>query len=376
MFRRRLLLVCGLLLLAGAPAGAALGPAPVPDAATYIVVNPGTGEVLADSDPDRPLAMASTTKIMTALVVLEDADLDDVYTVPPEAAIGGSTAGLQVGESLSVRHLLAGLLVGSGNDASITLAVGLSGSVDAFVETMNARARDLGLSSTSFANPHGLDDPGQHSTARELVIVSRAAMRHELFRQLVAARRATIPGPGGSGTRELTSNNLLLDRYAEADGIKTGMTDMAGYTLVAHARRPALGVRLYVSMIGASSTEGRAADAEALLRWGFSQYARPMLVEPGAVVGRAPVQYRPGVSVSYRVDRGIRPPIRLGVAVTEEIVAPAELEAPVVEGDMLGTLTIRQGGRVLARRDLIAAESVAAPDVLDRVGAGLRALLP
>lgn len=376
MIRRWLLFLCGLMLLAGAPVAAGQDAAPAPEAAAWILVNPATGEVLASDDADEPLAMASTTKIMTALVVLENADLDDRYTVPEEALIGGSTASLQAGEVLSVRALLTGLMVASGNDAAATLAVGLSGSVDAFVERMNARAAELGLESTSFENPHGLDGPGHRSTVRELVTLSQAAMRFELFREIVAQRRATIPGPGGAGERAFESNNLLLDLLPEADGIKTGMTNQAGYSLVGHARRPSLGVELYVAMIGASSSEGRAADAAALLRWGFAQYARPMLVAPGAVVGRAPVQYRPGVSVTYRVERGIRPPIRLGVPLTEEIVAPAEVAAPIREGQVLGTLTLRQGERVLGRRDLVAAGSVDEASVLDRIGAGLRALLP
>ena len=376
MIRRWLLFACGLLLLAGvAPAGAQTAP-PQPEAASYILVEPRSGTVLTAEDPDRPLPMASITKVMTALVVLERADLDDRYTVPPEALVGGSTADLEAGEQLAVRDLLTGLLVASGNDAAITLAVGLAGSVDAFVELMNARAAELGLAATHFQNPTGLDAPGHLSTAREIVALSRVAMADPLFRELVGARRAAIPGPGGEGLRDLESNNLLLDAYPEADGIKTGMTDRAGYTLAAHAVRPALGIELYLALIGGSSTEGRARDGEALLRWGFAQYARPTLLAPGAVVGRAEVGYRPGVSVSYRVDRGIRPPIRLGLPVTEEIVAPSQVEAPVREGQVLGSLTVRQGGRVLATRRLVAAESVAAPGLLDRIGAGLGALLP
>lgn len=376
MLRRIAFLLCGLALLVGAQGATATTPAPSPDAAAFVVVNAGTGETLASAHPDREMAMASTTKIMTALVVLEQADLDARYTVPADAVVGGSTAGLQPGETLTVRDLLTGLLVSSGNDASITLAEGLAGSQDAFVSMMNARAREIGLRQTSFRNPHGLDEPGHHTSVRDLVRLSEVAMRDPLFRQIVSQRRATIAGVNGVGTRTLESENLLLDAYSEADGIKTGMTDDAGYSIVAHAKRPALGVSLYVAMIGSPSSEARAADAEALLRWGFAQYARPMLLPPGSVVGSAPVQYRPGVSVPYRVDRGIRVPIRLGEAVTEEIAAPREVEGPVAEGDVLGALTLRQGDRVLARRDLVAAASVGDAGVLDRIGAGVRALIP
>ncbi len=376
MLRRFAFLLCCLALLVGAQAATATTPAPSPDAAAFVLVNAATGETLAGRQPDRELAMASTTKIMTALIVLDRADLDARYRVPADAVVGGSTAGLQAGETLTVRDLLTGLLVSSGNDASITLAEGLAGSQDAFVAMMNARARDLGLSHTAYRNPHGLDEPGHHTSVRDLVRLSQVAMRDPLFRQIVADRRATIPGVNGVGTRTLESENLLLDAYPEADGIKTGMTDDAGYSLVAHARRPGLGMSLYLAMIGSPSSEVRASDAEALLRWGFAQYARPTIVPPGAVVGSAPVQYRPGVSVPYRVDRGIRVPIRLGEDVTEEIAAPREVEGPVEEGDVLGTLTLRQGERVLARRDLVAAASAGDAGVMDRIGAGFRALIP
>jgi serine-type D-Ala-D-Ala carboxypeptidase (penicillin-binding protein 5/6) len=376
VIRRWLPLLCAIALLAGAQGASGSTAFPVPEAVSFIVVNPDTGEMLAAADPDQPLAMASITKVMTALVVIENAGLDDRYTVPPEAILGGSSGGLEAGEELSVRHLLTALMVSSGNDASVTLAKGLSGSEEAFVELMNDKARELGLDQTSFRNPHGLDEPGHFSTVREIVELSQVAMRDRLFRELVASRRATIPGPGGVGERVFESNNLLLDAFPEADGIKTGMTSQAGYTLAAHARRPSLGVQLYVVLIGASSSEGRARDAEALLRWGFSQYARPTLVAPGTVVGRVPVQYRPGASVPYRVERAVRPPIRLGEPLTEEIVAPREIDGPVDAGDILGSLTIRQGDRVVARRDLVAAESSAAPGIVDRINAGMRALIP
>lgn len=369
-------LLCGLALLVGAPGAGAVGQVPDVDAASYILVNPATGETLAASSSERPLAMASTTKIMTAVVALEQADLDDRMTVPPEAVVGGSTAYLQPGESLTVRDLLTGLMVASGNDAAVTLAIGISGSQDAFVALMNEKARELGLTQTSFANPHGLDEPGHHTSVRDLVTLAQVAMRDQVFREIVSHHTATIPGPGGVGTRTLVSQNTLLERYAEADGVKTGMTDDAGYSIVAHARRPALGVQLYAAIIGSPSAEARAEDAEELLRWGFAQYARPTLLAPGDVVGRVAVQYRSGVSVPYRVERGVRPAIRLGEPVTEEIVAPAEVAGPVREGDVVGTITVRQNDDVLVRRDLVAAGSADSAGVLDRVGSGLRALIP
>ena len=362
---RRLAVLAALLALLGPPAARAAAPAPA--AAAYIVVNPATGEVLAERAPDRELPMASTTKIMTALVVLERARLDDVMTVPPEAAaIGGSTGSLRAG----------GRLVPSGNDAAITLAAGVAGSQAAFVDLMNARAAELGLTATRFANPHGLDAPGHRSSARDLVRLARAAMRYPFFREVVAMRTASIPGPGGRGARVYETRNGLLALDPEADGVKSGMTDRAGYALVARSRRAGLGVRLYVALIGSPSEEARARDADALLRWGFAQYARPVLIPPGSVYGAAEVEQRPGVRVDYAASGPLRAPIRLGRPVTETIVAPSQVRAPVRRGQALGEVVLRQGGRVLGRRELRATSTVSEASIWDRVRSGFASLLP
>lgn len=354
-----------------------VGTPPTIDAAAYIVVDPATGETLAQRAPDRELPMASTTKIMTALVVLGALDPDERLTVPPEAlAVGESSARLMAGETLSVRDLLTGMLVASGNDAAITLAIGVAGSEEAFVELMNQRADDLGLENTRFANPHGLDAPGHHSSVRDLVTLSREAMRDPLFRSIVARRTATIPGPGGAGERRYVSENALLDLDPEADGVKTGMTDDAGYALVAHARRERLGTDLYAAIIGSPSSERRAIDAGRILDYGFRQYARATLVRADEVVGRAPVQGRPGTEVPYRAARALTSAIRLDEPVVETIVAASELRAPVSAGDVVGTITLRQGERVLGRRDLLAVSGASEPSLLDRVRAGVGALLP
>ena len=169
---------------------------PTVDAAAYILVNPATGETLAQRAPDRKLPMASTTKIMTALVALDRAGLDDRLTVPPAAeAIGGSTGFLRAGETLTVRDLLTALLVPSGNDAAITLAQGVAGSQAAFVSLMNERAARIGLTATRYANPHGLDAPGHHSTVRDMVRLGIVAMRDPVLRGHRRRAHGAHPGP-------------------------------------------------------------------------------------------------------------------------------------------------------------------------------------
>lgn len=371
---RRLAVVAALALLVAAwPARAA---APTVDADAYVVVDPATGEVLAQRAPDRGLPMASTTKIMTALVVLESAGLDDVYTVPAEAAVGGSSGRLVAGEQLSVRDLLTALLVASGNDAAITLAEGVAGSQEAFVGRMNRRARELGLTATHYANPHGLDAAGHRSSVRDLVTLARVAMRNPVFRETVSHRRASIPGPGGVGTRDYVSENLLLDIDPDVDGVKTGMTDGAGYALVAHARRRPESPELYAALIGAPSASARAREGQQLLDYGRSQYATATLIPEGAVFGSVPVDDRPGTSVPYRAASPLVAPLRLGEPVTETVTAPPEIDAPVAEGQVVGSVTLRQGERVLGRRDLVAAESAGEPSVWDRVRAGVEELVP
>jgi serine-type D-Ala-D-Ala carboxypeptidase (penicillin-binding protein 5/6) len=370
---RRLAVLAVLALLLLAPAGGAV---PAVDAVSYLLVNPASGEVLAERSPDRPLPMASTTKMMTAIVVRERTDPDDLITVPPSAIVGEASGELVAGERLRVRDLLTALLVASGNDAAITLADGVAGSQAAFVELMNERARELGLTQTRFANPHGLDAPGHRSSVRDLVALARAAMRDPVLREIFSARRAAIPGPGGAERREYESRNELLDIHPDADGVKTGMTAGAGYALVGHAARPALGVQLYAALIGAPSSAARARDAARLLDWGFAQYARATLLPDGAVIGRAPVQRRPGRSVPYRARAGLAGPIRLGQPVTARVVAPTGLRAPVEEGQVVGRIALVQGGRVIGRRDLVAAEGAGEPSLWDRVRAGMRALVP
>ncbi len=375
---RVLAALAALLLMTGTAVAAPTAPAPVPEARSYLLLNPETGEVLAQKAPDARLPMASTTKIMTALLTLERASLDDVVTVPAAATqVGGSSARLVAGERLSIRDLLVALLVPSGNDAAVTLAQAIGGSQDAFVAMMNRRAAALGLTDTHYATPDGLDAPGQFSSVRDLIALARVAMRLPDFRDTVSHRRATIPpAPGADAPRSLESENDLLDLDPDADGVKTGHTNGAGYALVAHARREGLGVQLYLAMIGEPSESQRAVDAKRLLDWGFAQYARPTLIPAGRVLARARVRDRPGVSLSLRPSGPLVAPVRLGRSLRATVVAPPEVNGPVAAGAVLGRVVVREGARVVGRRPLVAATSVAGPSVAERIRAGWDRLIP
>jgi serine-type D-Ala-D-Ala carboxypeptidase (penicillin-binding protein 5/6) len=184
-----------------------------------------------------------------------------------------------------------------------------------------------------------------------------------------------IPGPNGVGTRVLVSKNDLLAIDADADGVKTGNTDGAGYALVAHATRPRLGVELYAAVIGSPSEQRRAIDAKRLLDWGFAQYARPVLVPAAQVLGRVAVRDRPGVTLDLRTSVAVRAPMRLGQRLSVSIEAPPEVIAPVTAGAVLGRVVVRQGGREIGSQDLVAARSIGAASTFERIRYGVGSLL-
>lgn len=185
-----------------------------------------TGQVLAEANARQGRPMASTTKIMTALLVLERANMADPVVVSPAALVGGSTMGLAAGEVATVEDLLWGLLLNSGNDAAMALAEHVAGSEASFVALMNRRAAELGMTTTRFANPHGLDAPDHYSSAYDLWLVTQQALQYPLFRQIVATPAYTTAG------RQLVNQNELLGSYPGADGVKTGTTLAAGQNLV------------------------------------------------------------------------------------------------------------------------------------------------
>ncbi|MDH3226133.1 MAG: D-alanyl-D-alanine carboxypeptidase [Thermoleophilia bacterium] len=361
--------------LVATPAAHAVAAPPEVTASSYVLVDPRTGDELAARSPSARSAMASTTKIMTALLALERAKLDDIVTVPASATIGGTTAGLGAGEQLTVGDLLTALMVGSGNDSALALAEFVSGSEDAFVEAMNARASELGLRGTRFANPHGLDEGGHYSTARDLVTLAREAMKNEVLAGLVDDRRASIPGRDGSGTRNLVSKNDLLDLDPSADGVKTGFTNQAGHAIVARSTRRGVG-SLYLALLGSSGERRRAADSKRLLDWGFRQFSFGTLLTGGRALASVQVLGTGGERVELVAKRPVTAPLRVGTPVTRRIIAPASVKAPVARGQEIGTIEVLQGERVIGKRLLVAARAVDSPSRWERLRAGLSQLSP
>lgn len=354
------LLAAGTIAAAAFAAGAAAAP-PSVSATAYILVNPQSEEILVERAADRRLPMASTTKIMTAIVTLERTKLTDTVVVPRTAAsAGGSSSGLVPGERLSVRTLLTGLMIASGNDASIALADHVGrGSEARFVRYMNAEARDMRLTNTRFANPHGLDQEGHYSTARDVVKLARAAFRNPVIRQTSSLRSVVIDGITFESTDDLAAS------LPELIGGKTGHTLLAGWSEVAAAQ--GRGVAVYAAVLGADSRESRDADLEALLRWGLAEYVPIAAVSAERVYAEAETAYgKP--SVQLVAPRTIVRAARLDRSLVERVVAPTRVSLPVRKGQRLGEVKVFDGSRLVASSALVAASEVAAPGFFGRLG--------
>lgn len=323
------------------------------------------GRELWARDPEARRAMASTTKIMTAVVVLENARLDDPVTVGSTALrIGESGMNLRKGEVLTVEQLLEGLLIQSGNDAATTLAEHVGGSIDGFVAMMNAKAAALDLANTRYRNAHGLDVAGHYTSAEDLTALSRYAMGKPLFRKLVG--RYTGKVVTDHYTHRLQSHNVLLKTYRGAEGIKTGWTDEAGYCVVVAARRD--GVELVGTIMGAASEAGRAQQAKKLFDWGFAHYRPTRLVTAGEPAGRVRVSDYLERTVGARTAEATTVPVfDLAGPIRRRIDLKPSVPAPVTKGDPIGTMTIYQGDALLLQVPLVASADVPEPTVWQRI---------
>ncbi len=260
-------------------------PPPEVTAQAWILYDDTYGQVLAEHQADQQRAIASTTKIMTALVVLDVADPGEPVEISENATlVGESEVGLTPGEEgWTVWDMLAALLVRSANDAAVALAEHAAGSVEGFADLMNAKAAALGLRNSRFVNPHGLDQQNHYSSARDLLVMALAGMEDERFARLVAIRSTDLPAAPDGEPRVVLNSNKLLSEYPGAVGVKTGYTNDAILTLVASAERS--GRRLYAVVLGSTA---HFADAAALLDYGFDEFAPTTLV-PSASDERRPL---------------------------------------------------------------------------------------
>ncbi len=326
------------------------------------------GRVLWSRNAGSKRAMASLTKIMTAVVAMENSSPDEIVKVPAEAArVGESTSFLVAGDDITMAELLEGLLVKSGNDAAVAIGEHIAGGEDAFVALMNKRAKELGLSATHFENAHGLDASGHHTSASDLATLSRYAMTKPLFRKIVSERTATVKSVEHS--HKVESTNLLLHTYDGANGVKTGWTGDAGYCLAGSAKRN--GIELYAIVLGTRSEAQRFTEARELLDWGFAHYRPQQLASPGTVLGTSPVLDYLDATVNGAVSREETIAVFDLAGPIERRVTMASQQAPVSRGDRVGVATFTQAGTVVATVPLVATEDVDKPNVFERVGIGI-----
>ena len=349
-----------LALVLGAPTQA---PAKSPQvvAKAWTLIDARTGDVLASHAAARKLPVASTTKLMTAYVALRELPLDRVVRVAPyEAEYGESLLGLRPGQRISVRDLLYGLILRSGNDAAYDLARAAAGSEDHFVKQMNDYAVALGLSDTHYANPIGLDQRGNHSSASDLATLTRRLLAVPAFARIAAAREAVLRSV--RPRRRIETINELLRMAPWATGVKTGHTFGAGYVLVGSGRRK--GVSLISVAIGAPTDEDRYRDNLELLEHGFSLYRRRMPVRAGQVLASAAVRYTDD-ELPLRAGRTVAIGLRTGERLAVAVKAPGEVEGPIRRGARLGVARVFVDGQQVAVVGLRAGRAVPEASMLD-----------
>jgi serine-type D-Ala-D-Ala carboxypeptidase (penicillin-binding protein 5/6) len=351
-----LTLVALAALAVGAPAAATAQPAPdVSSAAAAIVVDGRNGEVMFAKRPDQRRPIASATKLMTALLALERARPREVFTAPDYDALPAeSRINLSAGERMTVIDLLEALLLESANDAAATIAENLSGSREAFVAEMNARADELGLENTSYANPIGLDDPANYSSARDLAALTRLLLERPRFARLVDMPVAELES--GAVHRVIDNRNGLVASTPWVTGVKTGHTGGAGYVLVGSARGRG-GAQVISVVLGEPSEAARDADSLELLTWGLKQFRRVRVLDAERALARADIRYF-DEKARLVPRRAAVVTLRKGERIRRRVRSRDELEGPLPAGARAGLVTVLVDGRPVRRVALVTAAEV------------------
>ena len=386
--RIRFLIVAALLSLGlHLPAVAQMPQPPEIAARAYLLLDVTTGQVLASKEPDAPVEPASLTKLMTAYLVFDalkagKITLTQTFGVSERAwKMPGSRMFIDPRMQVPVEDLIKGMIVQSGNDATVALAEGVAGSVDRFVELMNQQAKALGMTATGFRNPEGLTEPGHTTTARDLATLATRLMND--FPQYVgyyAIQRYRYPGTPAAND---SNRNLLLFRDPTVDGLKTGHTDAAGYCLVATARRPVPGLgegpagqrRLLSVMLGATSENARAAESQKLLNWGYTAFDTVRLLGAGQPAARPRIWKGTADTVALGRPEGVvvSVPAGEGARLKSEVVRPEPLVAPLQKGQAVGTLRVTTAaGQPVVEVPLTVLETVEEAGIFGRAWDAIR----
>lgn len=321
-----------------------------------IVMDAATGKVLYSKNAEERKYPASTTKMMSLIVALEHGNLDDLVTTSANAAsTEGSSLWLTQGESLKMIDLLYGIMLISGNDATVAVAEHISGSVENFAKLMTEKAHAIGAKDTHFANSSGLPDPNHYSTAHDLARIAAYGYKNPLFTQIVSTEHKMIPWPGKGFDRDLYNENKMLWFYEGGNGVKTGYTDVAGRCLVSGAKRN--NIQLVAVVL---DSETMWDDSKALLDFAFAQIKSEKMFEQGDILNTIKVLNGKSEVVRLIADTSISVPVSESDKDEFHTIvdAPSKMEAPIVKGQKLGTARVLYNNTEIAAIDLVAEESV------------------
>ena len=335
-----------------------------------VVIDFDTGRVLYDKNGDEKRKMASLTKIMTSILLVENCDMEEQIEVPKKAAqIGGSTVGLKAGDIVTAKSLLYGMLLPSGNDCAYTVAIHLGGTIENFAKMMNDKAKVLGLTSTNFVNPHGLDNENHYTTAKEMAYLTRYALKNPYIDEAVKTKSITINF--GSFTKTLNNTNSLLRTYEKADGVKTGFTNGAERCLVSSATD---NDRRYICvLLGATTTKIRFNTSKLLLEETFKKYKTmdisnylKFYINVNVVKGKIP-SYEESINdnMSYPLTNEEYD----SIYIKQDIVQ--SLEAPVAAGTKIGKVEVYLENEKLYEKEIFLKENIYKKNIMDYINGAL-----
>lgn len=344
-------------------------PPPNLQASSYLLIDADTNKVLAEYNARESSAPASLTKIMTGYVVEEEIrrgrlGMDEGVQISVKAwRTGGSKMFIREGTQVSVEDLLKGVIIQSGNDASVALAEHIAGNEDQFADLMNQQAQVLGMKDTQFRNATGLPDEQHYSTAWDLALLTRALIKnHPEQYELYAQKSYTY------NDIEQSNRNRLLWRDRSVDGVKTGFTKAAGYCLVASAERN--GMRLISVVLGTDSDESRMRESQKLLSYGFRNFETKNLYEPGTALQNQPIYYGTVETLPVSVSENVLITFPKGYYkdIEASLTVPAYFEAPIEKGEVVGSIALSLAGEMIYEGDVVAQMTVEESGILSRLG--------
>jgi serine-type D-Ala-D-Ala carboxypeptidase (penicillin-binding protein 5/6) len=335
-------------------------------AESAVIMEYNTGRVIYSKNQDKQLPPASVTKVMTMLLAVEAVEsgkvkLDDKVVTSENAwKLGGSQIYLEPGEEMTYRDMLQAVAVGSANDASVAMAEHIGGSVEEFVNMMNEKAKSLGLKHTHFVNPYGLPAEGHYTSAYDMAVISREALKYPLLREMVSQKELSLRG----GEFRSYNTNKLLWWYKGADGIKTGWTNEAKYCLASTVERD--GLRLITVVLATPEVRSHFRESMKLYNWAFARYKAVKIKDKNAYMGRVKVNKGVEASVDAITLGPLAPVVLKGEAkkLREEVRLDQQIVAPIQKGQKLGEVVVYNGSEVIGKVNIVASHSVAKGSIL------------